>query len=104
MAAEFVTPKLMAFIIRCGGPLCVALEGERPDDLSLPLWSPGMTTGFGLNITERAVGSEGHRGKPAQFAHEARADGSSAGRTRRLRSSARVLLRHYGLTRQRLLA
>src|SRR2546430_2535664 len=40
MAAELVTPELMAFIVRCGGLVCVALEGERLDGLSLPLMVP----------------------------------------------------------------
>lgn len=40
MAAELVTPELMAFIIRGGGLVCVALEGERLDDLSLPYMVP----------------------------------------------------------------
>lgn len=40
MAAELVTAEQMAFIVRCGGLVCVALEGERLDDLSLPLMVP----------------------------------------------------------------
>ncbi len=40
MAAELVTPEQMAFIVRCGGLVCVALEGGRLDDLALPLMVP----------------------------------------------------------------
>ncbi len=40
MAAELVTAEQMAFIVRCGGLVCVALEGERLDDLALPLMVP----------------------------------------------------------------
>ena len=40
MAAELVTAEQMAFIVRCGGLVCVALEGDRLDDLSLPLMVP----------------------------------------------------------------
>ena len=40
MAAELVTAEQMAFIVRCGGLVCVALEGQRLDELSLPLMVP----------------------------------------------------------------
>src|ERR1700760_780486 len=59
MAAELVTAEQMAFIVRCGGLVCVALEGERLDDLSLPLMVPpddnsdAQGTSFTISVDAR---------------------------------------------------
>jgi 3,4-dihydroxy-2-butanone 4-phosphate synthase len=52
MAADRVTTERLAFMVRhTSGLVCVALTGERLDDLGLPLMVPRNTDSFGTAFT-----------------------------------------------------
>ena len=52
MAADHVTPEALAFMVRhTSGLVCVALTGERLDDLDLPLMVPKNRDSFGTAFT-----------------------------------------------------
>src|SRR3954463_4778461 len=52
MAADHVTPEALAFMVRhTSGLVCVALTGERLDDLELPLMVPKNSDSFGTAFT-----------------------------------------------------
>ncbi len=58
MAAEHATPESMAFMVRhTSGMLCVALQGERLDDLELPMMvernSDSMQTAYTVTVDYR---------------------------------------------------
>jgi 3,4-dihydroxy 2-butanone 4-phosphate synthase/GTP cyclohydrolase II len=58
MAAECVTPEAVAFMVRhTSGVVCVALTGERADELDLPLMVPGggdhQGTAFTVSVDYR---------------------------------------------------
>jgi 3,4-dihydroxy 2-butanone 4-phosphate synthase / GTP cyclohydrolase II len=51
-AAQFVTPEHIAFMAREGrGLICLALQGERLDELQIPLMVGSNTSKFGTNFT-----------------------------------------------------
>lgn len=57
-AAEKVTPEHINFMVRyCSGIICVPMEGERLDDLNLPLMAPenseSMGTAFTISVDAR---------------------------------------------------
>jgi 3,4-dihydroxy 2-butanone 4-phosphate synthase/GTP cyclohydrolase II len=58
-AAEMVTSELIGFMVRhCSGIICVPMEGERLEDLSLPLMASenteSMRTAFTISVDARA--------------------------------------------------
>ena len=58
-AAEKVTPEHISFMVRyCSGIICVPMEGERLEELNLPLMSPenseSMGTAFTISVDARA--------------------------------------------------
>jgi 3,4-dihydroxy 2-butanone 4-phosphate synthase/GTP cyclohydrolase II len=64
LAAEKVTPEHIAFMVRhTSGLLCVALEGQRLDDLNLPLMVPdnteGQRTAFTVSVDARRGATTG---------------------------------------------
>jgi 3,4-dihydroxy 2-butanone 4-phosphate synthase/GTP cyclohydrolase II len=51
-AAEKVTPDLISFMVRhCSGIICVPLEGERLEELHLPLMAPNPSDPMGTAFT-----------------------------------------------------
>src|SRR5918992_161272 len=57
-AAEEVTPEHINFMVRyCSGIICVPMEGERLDELNLPLMAPenseSMGTAFTISVDAR---------------------------------------------------
>ena len=68
MAAEKVTPEAMAFMIRhTSGVICMPLEGERLDELQLPLMVADNTeaqrTAFTVSVDARARHHHRHLGR-----------------------------------------
>jgi len=58
-AAEKVTPELIGFMVRhCSGIICVPMEGERLEELNLPLMAvdntEAMRTAFTISVDARA--------------------------------------------------
>lgn len=59
LAAEKATPELVGYMVRhCSGIICVPMEGQRLEDLNLPLMAPGdsdpMGTAFTVSVDARA--------------------------------------------------
>ncbi len=51
-AAEKVTPEMIGFMVRyCSGIICVPMEGERLEELHLPLMSPDNSESMGTAFT-----------------------------------------------------